>query len=201
MVLINEAKVNNYVSQLNLPPSEKPEIISEGIKYFKASKRLYKLAQKITTRAKQRNNSDLINLANKVNLLAKLFEEAEDDYEAGNKANALKTYNALKQKYSDILKLLKQESIKNALKGIGSLALVVAGMTIPYLAMNKFFPNFLSVSGNGRTFSEKTEYYLKRAGAFTICGIPTRALTKGFNSSIESMDDKIIKSVDRLLNT
>lgn len=202
MKIINEEKVNSYISSLNVPPKKEEEkTITEGIKYFKASKRLFKLAEKITQRAKQRNSQHLVELAAKINALGEKFEFVEDNYDVGNKTEAVKQYNALKKQYSEILKLLQKEEIKNGLKKIGSISLTIAAMTIPYLAMSKFFPNLVSIkSEEGSSFSQNTEHYLKRAGAFTLCGLPVRFVKGAFNTGLEVYDDKIINSVDRLLN-
>lgn len=178
---------------------EEQQVITEGIKYFKTSKRLYKLALKLEKRAKK--NPQMLETAKKVNALANKFEYVEDLYEVGSKIEAKAHYKELCNKYIDVIKLLKKTEVANALKAAGSLSITVASMCLPYLAMQRFFPNLslASVNSTELTGMKKVGLYLKRAGAFVLCGIPVKALNSVLNYGSEEAETKALKSVDRML--
>lgn len=177
------------------------EVIEEGLKFFKASTRLYKLANKLERKAKQ--NPSVINTAQKINRLANKFEYAEDLYEVGRKEEAKSYYKELKNNYTDLLKILRKEEVREALKKAGVLSLSIAGMIIPYVALNHFFPS-LSFSNVNKAAGElgtkdQAFLYLKRAGAFTLCGLPVKATRSALSLRNSVSEEKMLKSVDRLL--
>lgn len=178
---------------------ENNEVITEGLKYFKTSERLYKLATKLERRAKQ--NPDILETAKKVNALGNKFEYIEDLYAVGKKEEAKTQYKELCDKYVNVIKLLKKESVRSALKTTGSLAITVASMTIPFLAMGKFFPqlSLQALNNTELTGLKKAKLYLERAGAFTLCGLPVRAASKALNFGSDEAELKALKSVDRML--
>lgn len=178
---------------------ESNEVITEGLKYFKTSERLYKLAIKLERRAKQ--NPEILETAKKVNALGNKFEYVEDLYAVGKKEEAKTQYKELCDKYISIIKLLKKESVRSALKTAGSLAIVVASMVVPYLAMEKLFPqlSLQALNSSELTGLKKAKLYLERAGAFTLCGLPVRAASKALNFGSDEAELKALKSVDRML--
>lgn len=182
-----------------LPLVVKEEVITEGIKYFKTSARLYKLALKLEKRAKK--NPQMLETAKKVNALANKFEYVEDLYDVGKKAEAKTQYKDLCNKYTDVIKLLKKTEVKDALKSAGSLSLTMASMCLPYLAMQHFFPglSLAAVNSAEATGMQKAGLYLKRAGAFTLCGIPVKAARTALNFGSQDAELKALKSVDRML--
>lgn len=187
------------------------EVITEGLKYFKTSERLYKLALKLERRAKQ--NQNILETAKKVNALGNKFEYIEDLYAVGKKEEAKTQYKDLCNKYLELLKLLKKEEVKAALRTVGSLALTVASMTIPFMAMNKFFPQLSLKAIENNTVSNglsaveqahvktlgRAKLYLERAGAFTLCGLPIKAASKALKVGFDADELKVLKSVDRML--
>ena len=178
---------------------ENNEVITEGLKYFKTSERLYKLAIKLERRAKQ--NPEILETAKKVNALGNKFEYIEDLYATGKKEEAKTQYKELCDKYISIIKLLKKESVRSALKTTGSLAITVASMTIPFLAMSKFFPklSLQALNSSELTGLKKAKLYLERAGAFTLCGLPVKIASKSLNFGYDEAELKVLKSVDRML--
>ena len=183
---------------------EKTEIIEEGVKLFKVSKKLYKLSDKLIKKAQKKQVPEVITTAKKVEKLAQKFEDAEDLYEIGRKAEAKVKYRKLIKDYSELLKLLKKSETITALKLAGGLAMTVASMTIPYMLLNKFFPALSFGAVNTAAAKEvsmlnQAKLYLKRAGAFMLCGIPTRTANSIVNNGISSYDDKITDKVDNLL--
>lgn len=181
--------------------SSEKEIIEEGLKFFKASERLYKLAIKLEKKSKQ--NPVVIPTIEKINRLANKFEYAEDLYEVGRKAEAKAYYKELKENYTDLLKILRKEEVRSALKGAGVLALTIASMVVPYVALNHFFPS-LSYTNVNKAAGElsgkdQTFLYLKRAGAFTLCGLPITAAKKLVSLKGSADESKMLRNVDRLL--
>lgn len=179
------------------------QIIEEGIKFFRVSSRLYKLSEKLVSKSKMINNSQLLKTSEKVNELASKFEDAEDLYDAGQKKEAKEKYESLIKNYYDIIKLLKKEETVNALKKIGGLGFTVAALSLPYILLHKFFPK-LSISNfnnmEDASLLNKSKMYLKRAGALTLCGIPDKAAHDIFNNVTNSYDNKILMNIDKLLS-
>ena len=200
-------KEYKHINPSVITEEEKKEVITEGLKHFKTSERLYKLALKLEKRAKQ--NQSILETAKKVNALGNKFEYIEDLYAVGRKEEAKTQYKDLCNKYLELLNLLKKEEVKVALKAVGSLALTVASMTIPFMAMSKFFPQLSlnAMENAGLSTIEKThvktlnkaKLYLKRAGAFTLCGLPVKAASKALNVGFDNNELKVLKSVDRML--
>lgn len=180
------------------------EVVTEGLKFFKTSPRLYRLALKLERRSKQ--NPQLEETVKKINALANKFEYVEDLYEVGRKAEAKAQYKALVKSYNDVIKLLRKDDTIEALKKTGSLAITIACMCVPYMAMQRFFPQLSLTAVNNAANTENNFFkaaglYLKRAGAFTLCGIPTKAVRLGFNYAADEVQGKALKSVDRLLDS
>lgn len=179
---------------------ENNEVITEGLKYFKTSERLYKLAIKLERRAKQ--NPEILETAKKVNALGNKFEYIEDLYAIGDEKEEAKIrYKELCDKYISIIKLLKKESVRSALRATGSLAITVASMTIPFLAMGKFFPklSLQALNSSELTGLKKAKLYLERAGAFTLCKLPVKIASKALNFGDDKAELEALKSVDRML--
>lgn len=204
----------NFKNDLRKSPSYKTEVITEsndtevleeGLKFFKVSGRLYKLAEKITKKAKQKQNTELVDTIKKINDLARKFEKAEDLYSIGRKKEARTKYKELIKGYNSLLKILKKSETMDALKAIGGVGMTVAAMTIPYLLLNKFFPALSfgatqTAAAADPNMLGQAKLFLKRAGAMTLCGIPTKAARGIFNNGISVYDDKIIKQIDNLLS-
>jgi len=98
------------------------EVLDEGIKYFKASQRLNKLAAKLASKGKK----ELGPIIEKAKKAAKEFEKVEGKYEAGDitKAQARIKVDSLKRHYNDIMKIVRGREFATVLKGAGITALV-----------------------------------------------------------------------------
>lgn len=193
------------ISRTHIEPRAEKEVISEGLRVNKVSPRLYRLAAKVQARNKRNPSLELEETVQKITSLANEFEKAESLNDVGRRAEAKVLYKSLAAKYTDVLKILRKESVKDALKKTGSLALTVAGMTVPFLLMGKLFPN-LDLGKIQRGAAERSPLqtaglYLKRAGAFTLCGIPVQAARAGMNFATGFSDNKAIARIDRILKT
>jgi hypothetical protein len=196
------------------------EVIEEGIKYFKTSKQLYKLYDKLISKAhfldRDEEQKELISLANRVKRLGTKFEKVENSYAEGSKSESISKYNDLKNDYSDILKILSKEKTKSILKSIQSIAYTLMIMTIPYIMFSRVFPNLSKtnpsnmIKGDSQVASEKIQenghaqmaVLLKRAGALTACGIPVRMANSLTSTALNSYqnDEKLINALETSLS-
>jgi hypothetical protein len=214
MKLIDEKIVDNALNCLSeekkCPFQTKQEqVIEEGIKYFKISPRLYKLALKLEKKSIKIKDSkeqyqEIDKLVKKINALANSFEILEDNYYLGDKAQKAVAKNSYKQliaQYYDIIKMMKKSEVIDALKQTGGIAFTVAGMALPYIAMNHFFPELLSINTINQSPSamDKAFLYCKRAGAFTLCGLPLKITRAGINALTDDAETKILARTDRVL--
>lgn len=206
--IINSA-YNNFKKEKRsasvITEEKSDEVINEGLRHFKASPRLYKLAVKIERKAGRNKELGLDEVVKKINALANKFEYVEDLYEVGRKQEAKVQYRDLCKRYADVLKLLRKDSVKNSLKKIGGLAFTIASMTVPYIAMSHFFPTLnLSTVNNSAAnmgFFDKTGLYLKRAGAFTLCGLPVKIIKGVVNIGSEEAELKSLARIDKLIDS
>ena len=215
MKLIDEKIVDNACNYFQLesknplPIKEDTQVIEEGIKYFKISPRLYKLALKLEKKSLKVKDSheqyqEIDRLVKKINALANNFETLEDKYYLGDKAQKAVAKNSYKQllaQYNDIIKMMRKSEIIDALKQTGSLAFTVAGMALPYIAMSHFFPDLLSINAINQSSNtmDKAFLYCKRAGAFTLCGLPLKITRAGINALTDDAETKILARTDRVL--
>jgi hypothetical protein len=190
---------------------ENTEVIEEGIKYFKTSPRLYKLALKLEKKSQKFNEETkefktMNELVMKINALANNLELLEDKYYLGNKKQKLMVkaeYQSTLKQYNSIIKMMRRSEVIDALKTTGSLACTVASMALPYIAMSKFLPNLMSVNAIGEEADtmKKAWLYCKRAGAFTLFGLPIKATRAGINALTSDAETKILAKTDSLLKT
>lgn len=197
-----DSAYNTFKKDFSKPSEKKQEsVITEGLKYFKVSPRLYKLALKIERRSKRNKELKLEEVVKKITALANKFEYVEDLYAVGKKAEAKAHYKELVVKYSNILKMLKKETVKDSLKKIGGLAFTVASMVVPYMAMSYYFPNLNFQAANQEaTIMKQAGVYLKRAGAFTLCGLPVKAAKGLFGSISDNVESKSLARIDKLID-
>lgn len=204
----------NHLSKEKKNPliiNENKEVIEEGIKYFKTSPRLYKLALKLEKKSKKFNNNSqefktLNELVMKINALANKLEFLEDKYYLGDKTQKLiakAKYKNIVKEYSALIKMMKKSETIDALKAVGALAFTVASMALPYIAMSKFFPNLTSINaiGNEANSMQRAWLYCKRAGAFTLCGLPIRITKAGVNALTNDIETKILARTDNILKS
>lgn len=204
----------NHLSKEKKNPltiNENKEVIEEGIKYFKTSPRLYKLALKLEKKSRKFNNDSkdfktLNELVMKINALANKLELLEDKYYLGDKTQKLiaqAEYKSVVKEYSSLIKMMKKNETIDALKLAGSLAFTVASMALPYIAMSKFFPNLtnLNAIGNEANVMQRAWLYCKRAGAFTLCGLPIKITKAGVNALTNDAETKILARTDSILKS
>jgi hypothetical protein len=98
--------------------------LDEGLRYFKTSKRLHKLAEKLMKKAKGKREIEAF--ANSARDAAREFEKVEDKFAQGilNKPQARIAFDAIKKHYSEILKKARNKTIFNILKTAGLLGIV-----------------------------------------------------------------------------
>lgn len=204
----------NHLSKEKKNPltiNENKEVIEEGIKYFKTSPRLYKLALKLEKKSRKFNNDSrdfktLNELVMKINALANKLELLENKYYLGDKTQKLiaqTEYKSVVKEYSSLIKMMKKNETIDALKLAGSLAFTVASMALPYIAMSKFFPNLtnLNAIGNEANAMQRAWLYCKRAGAFTLCGLPIKITKTGINALINDAETKVLAKTDSILKS
>lgn len=204
----------NHLSKEKKSPlaiNENKEVIEEGIKYFKTSPRLYKLALKLEKKSKKFNNSSkefktLNELVMKINSLANKLEFLEDKYYLGDKTQKLiakAEYKNIVKEYSALIKMMKKSETIDALKAVGALAFTVASMALPYIAMSKFFPSLTSINaiGNEANAMQRAWLYCKRAGAFTLCGLPIKITKAGLDALTNDVETKILARTDSILKS
>lgn len=139
--LINDEKYYNDV------------VLVEGIRFFKNSKRLRSLGRKILKKAGKikgikiglKSKQDLVSLVKKIEEVASAFERTENVFATAKKMKdkpkeiaAKLKYKELKSKHVELLKMLKKESVKKALKTVGAVGLAagVALVAYHFLAAN-----------------------------------------------------------------
>lgn len=204
----------NHLSKEKKNPltiNENKEVIEEGIKYFKTSPRLYKLALKLEKKSRKFNNDSkdfktLNELVMKINALANKLELLEDKYYLGDKTQKLiaqAEYKSVVKEYSSLIKMMKKNETIDTLKLAGSLAFTVASMALPYIAMSKFFPNLtnLNAIGNEANAMQRAWLYCKRAGAFTLCGLPIKITKAGVNALTNDAETKVLARTDSILKS
>ena len=125
------------------------ETLEEGIKYFKASHKLFRLLEVLVPKLEriegQEERRSMITLINKIDRLAKKFEKVEIDYKVekilkNKNPEAKKKYAELTMEFADLIKMAKKEDIKKILKNIGFLSLLFASMVIPFEVLKKVNP-------------------------------------------------------------
>ena len=123
------------------------EELEEGIRFFKASKRLEKLAKSLERKANR--NPEVLSLVPKVRQAAKSFKTVEDSFANGTltKAKAKAKLNTLKKQYSAIMKELRKKEIKDALK-IAGIAAAVAGVIAAIVFGNRLISQMALMSGH-----------------------------------------------------
>ena len=97
-------------------------VLEEGIKYFKASQRLNKLAEKLS----RKDIKEMMPIVERVKRAAGEFERIEGKFERGEvtKGQARLRVDMIKRNYSDIIKMLRQKDMQNFFKVAGVTALL-----------------------------------------------------------------------------
>jgi len=99
------------------------EELDEGVRFFKASSRLDKLALRLE---KKKNLPDAASMAAKVKKAAQAFSVVEQAYKEDKltKAKARIKLNVIKKQYTDIMTMLRNKEVKDAIKVAGIVAII-----------------------------------------------------------------------------
>ena len=135
--ILEEVKYGNDYNEMKLiedllEDCEEVEGLEEGVKYFKVSKRLNKLALRLQSKAKEVPQAKA--LVSKTKAAAKKFEALEKAFTAGSitKAQARVNYDGIKKDYKEVMSALKKKELMTALKVGGAIA-IVAGIVAAIL--------------------------------------------------------------------
>jgi endo-alpha-1,4-polygalactosaminidase (GH114 family) len=96
--------------------------LSEGLVFFKNSKRIRKYIQKMKDKNFDGRIDDVVK---KFEESAKNFEKAERMHASGDRASAKSLYNSYKRDNADLIKTLNKDSVKKAVIAAGAGALVL----------------------------------------------------------------------------
>lgn len=135
------------------------EVLEEGIKYFKNSKRIEKLVDKIGKKinllTKPEEKRDVAKVMIALQEIAEEFKMFETEkMNKKNKYQLMKQYYTLEEKYSDIIKMVNKETVLNAIKKISGAALFSA---IFFVGYDFFFQSGASANIiKGASIGEKT---------------------------------------------
>ena len=124
--ILGEVRYGEDYEYMNLAEELEDCIVTleEGLKYFKTSKRLSKLSEKLTKKAK--GNRDIESFAVNARDASREFAKVEDKFAMGmlSKAQGRIAFDSIKKQYSEILKKARNKSIFNIIKTMGALSLV-----------------------------------------------------------------------------
>lgn len=206
--LINdELIISNLEEELKgkLPKQKniEEEVIEEGIKYFKTSEKLEKVAQRLNHNSQiikdEEQKSKVIKAASQLQALSISFKKLEYEYQYGNKNKAKSDYKELLKKYKDIATMLKKEDMKKALKRTNSLVVTIASMAVSYCMITNIGNIILKSAtsdGNdiGSLFSSVAKIgasYIARLPVYAIGGINSKKIDKINN------DGEVIRYVQK----
>ncbi len=153
------------------------EVLEEGIRFFKTSRKLYKLVEILLTKLERIEELEekrrMVTLINKIDRLAKKFEKIETDYKVekilkNKNPTAKKRYADLTIEFSELVKMAKREDMKKILKTVGTYSLLLAAMIVPYEVLNKVNPVINPENSS-----------VKRALTIIGAGLPFRMINAG----------------------
>jgi len=101
------------------------EVLEEGIKFFKASQRLKKLADRL----QKKDMKEMSPIIERTRKAASEFERIEGKFEKGEitKTQARLRIDSIKRNYNDIMKMVRGKEFGNFLK-IGGVAAILGGI-------------------------------------------------------------------------
>jgi hypothetical protein len=170
------------------------EILEEGIRFFKVSKRLTKLVNKLTQKIDLIDNAHsrkaLIIATNKIQRLSNKFKKLEDAYSneelmSANKPLLKTEYKKLMQDYKEILTLMKSEELKAVLKTINQYGFLLLTMAIPLKFMAPV-SNAIGIDLNDTSWTG----LFKRSGIYLALGMPARIASSAISKGIDKLIDK-----------
>jgi len=136
MTLLEEIKKNSGYEELN-----------EGIKWFKDSKKMrrlekaieskIKIAQKKGDVANLEKVEDLLNRIQKITFSLETLEKKYKDAKDEKKKISLKSdYNKIKLKYTELLKIVSKQDVRNALVAAGVIVLAITILLMGFGVLN-----------------------------------------------------------------
>lgn len=141
----------------------KDTLLEEGIRFFKDSKRLNKLAlviEKKYVKAKDETSKNVLKqTVSKIKLAASQFEDLEKRY-SSNKKIVKDEYKNLKRQYVEIFDYIKKQNIKKILISVGIFSALSVALLISINKLDKFleYNNALLVKGKGFIPGVATSY-------------------------------------------
>lgn len=116
---------------------EYTEVLEEGIRFFKNSSRIEKLADKLKKKAglltSPKDKQEVFNVVNVLKEIALQFKEIEKKSMISvSKVEIKKEYFELEKKYDDIIKIINKETFLSALKKIGGATIIAGTLFVSY---------------------------------------------------------------------
>jgi len=116
---------------------EYTEVLEEGIRFFKNSSRIEKLADKLKKKAglltSPKDRQEINNVVEALRVMALQFKEIEKKNTISvSKVEVKKEYFELEKKYDDIIKIINKETFLNILKKVGGATIIAGTLFISY---------------------------------------------------------------------
>jgi hypothetical protein len=101
------------------------EVLEEGLKVFKASQRLKKLADRL----QRKDMKEMMPIVERIRKAASEFERVEGKFQQGQitKAQARIRVDSIKRNYNDIMKMLRRKEMGTFLK-VGGISAILGGV-------------------------------------------------------------------------
>lgn len=145
----------NAIKEEILSNSGLKEEINEGIKYFKDSKRLRKLSNKIAIRATKaagnKGFKEVEEIIEKLEKVADEFEDLENRFNIADrkeKKQIKNEYNLIKQSYEELIKIINRQTFNALAKAGFNLALIAAPMIFAYIKVAEIGESVKTMTGD-----------------------------------------------------
>jgi len=176
-------------------------IITEGIVFFKSSKKINRLINTIQNRAAKIEEQDkkqiIMLLIGKLEKLQQKFELLEKEYiTTPDKKKLKREYKAVEKEFTDVLQVANKEQTKAILKNIGVYGIMVASLTLPYKLIDEITKKFGIINNSGI----KTLNPFAKAGVFfgVSSGLqlihPSKLIEKKYNPNVVEKSLEAMKS-------
>jgi hypothetical protein len=155
------------------------EVLEEGIKYFKASQRLKKLADRL----QKKDMKEMMPVIERIRKAASEFERIEGKFEQGQitKAHARIRIDSIKRNYNDIMKMLRQKEMGTFLK-VGGISAILGGVIASIIF------GFQPLQAIGITLPT----WDKIKNTFGMLG---GAVTKEYNTLKKAFESKVVPAI------
>lgn len=141
------------------------EVLEEGLKYFKNSKRIEKIVEKIGKKinliTSPEEKQEIAKVMIALQEIAEEFKLLETEkLNRKNKYQTMKQYYILEEKYSDIIKMINKETVLNIIKKIAGASLFATLLFVGY--------NFFMESGASANVLKNVAIGEKNAGEIAL---------------------------------